>query len=312
MLSITPGTDRKGRPSRAPGGRRFGAPFAVALTVNALVVGVLFRELTRRYEWSDFWSTTPRVTERVTYAEAPRPAAPAGPAQAGRSGGDGIPVGDRSTTAAPRLRAPTTIPDGIPSVPSEGATGTGGGSGPVIGAGGPTEGVRPSFGDGRLWSRPDPLPGPRTPKERVDSVVADLLAPVRDSILAANTRAAGERRPGDWTVKGPGGKWGMDQSAIRLGKISVPNAVLALLSENFQRNLRGNPTEMDYNRRLTQIRSEIELHSQREMNEDEFRTAVKALRQRKDRERAQRLAAQRALQAAEQTQLQDPNGIERP
>jgi hypothetical protein len=109
---------------------------------------------------------------------------------------------------------------------------------------------------------------------------------VRDSMIAANAAAAGQRKPGDWTLKGPGGKWGMDQSAIRLGKISIPNAVLALLSENLQKNLRGNPIQMAEDRRLASIRADLLQHAQREMNEDAFRQAVKDIRARKERERA--------------------------
>ncbi len=101
-------------------------------------------------------------------------------------------------------------------------------------------------------------------------------------------------------MKGPGGKWGMDQSSIHLGKVKVPNAVLALLSESFQRNLRGNPTEINRERSLATIRQEILSRAEREMNEDDFQRAVKAVRARKDRERAARRAARDPGIVAEQ------------
>jgi hypothetical protein len=127
---------------------------------------------------------------------------------------------------------------------------------------------------------------PKSARDRVDSVIADTFGPVRDSIVRAQELAAGQRKPGDWTLNGPGGKWGMDQSSIHLGKVKIPNAVLALLSEQFQRNLRGNPIEMERERRLAQIRQDILDHANREMTEDEFRTAVRRIRERKDKERA--------------------------
>jgi hypothetical protein len=80
---------------------------------------------------------------------------------------------------------------------------------------------------------------------------------VRDSIAAAQEIAAGQRKPGDWTVKGAGGTWGMDPQSIHLGKIKVPTALLGLLTTNLQKNLRSNPNELANERRLAQARQEI-------------------------------------------------------
>jgi hypothetical protein len=187
---------------------------------------------------------------------------------------------------------PSELPPVGPPQPAEQ-----GGTGPVVGRGGPVEGLRPTYTDPRLWTRPGGVAtAPRSAKERIDSVIADKLTPVRDSMVAAAAAAAGQRGPGDWTLNGPGGKWGMDQSNIHLGKVKIPNAVLALLSGNLQKNLRGNPTEMANDRRMSAIRSDLLLHAQREMGEDEFRTAVKQIRERKDRERAARLLARQQQQ----------------
>jgi hypothetical protein len=94
-------------------------------------------------------------------------------------------------------------------------------------------------------------------------------------------------------MKGAGGTWGMDPQSIHLGKIKVPTALLGLLTTNLQKGLRSNPNELANERRLAQARREIMDHSQREMAEDDFRGAVKAIRARKDRERAERLAERR-------------------
>ena len=116
--------------------------------------------------------------------------------------------------------------------------------------------------------------------------------------VAAQALAAGQRKPGDWTVKGPGGKWGIAQRSIHLGKIAVPNALLALLSSKFQENLRGNPTLAAEARRMSDVRRDLMDHAQREIAEDDFRGAVKAIRARKDRERNARLAERRAIAEA--------------
>jgi hypothetical protein len=285
MLTITHGSDPKSGTTRR---RRSGAPLAVSLTVNAVVIALFFRAVTSGVQWSELWrpgASAQVEPERIGFVQLPAPAPP----QEGRDGGDGRPrSATPSRNAAPRAAAPTTVPTTIPPVgPAQAAEA--GGSGDVVGAGGPTEGIRPSYTDPRLWTRPGAVAtAPRTAKERIDSVIADRLTPVRDSIVAAQALAAGQRAPGDWTMKGPGGKWGMDQSNIHLGKVKIPNAVLALLSGNLQKNLRGNPTEMANDRRLAEVRADLLQHASREMSEDEFRKAVKEIRQRKDRERALR------------------------
>ena len=301
MLSLSR-TPRRlaGESPRAARRRRRGA-LAVSLAINAVVLGGFFHAATRGYTWADVFGVERSRevrAERIGFLQLPQ--SPAG-AVAGRSGGDGQPVASRPSRPAPRLRAPAAVPDGIPAPAAPGTPlpgGPTGGSGEVIGEGGPTQGIRPSYGDPRVWARPGaPVVAPRSAgelaKAGADSVIAARIGAARDSLARMQALAAGQRQPGDWTVDGPGGKWGMDNRSIHLGKVSVPNAVLALLSSNFQKNLRGNPTENDYNRRMSAIRADLLLHAQREINEDEFRQAVNDLRKRKDRERAQRLAAQR-------------------
>ncbi|MDF1502784.1 hypothetical protein [Roseisolibacter sp. H3M3-2] len=299
MLHVTPGTDQS--PSRARERRRPGASLAVSLAVNAVVLAGFFRAATAGVDWSELWRpgrSAQVQPERIGFVQLPEPT----PVRAGRDGGDGRP---RSATpsrrAAAPVVAPTEVPSALPAAPAEPAAAEAtGGSGDVVGRGGATEGIRPSYGDPRLWTRPGAVAtAPRSAKERIDSVIADRLTPVRDSIAAAQALAAGQRKPGDWTMKGPGGTWGMDQQNIHLGKVKIPNAVLALLSGNLQKNLRGNPTEMANERRLSDIRADLLQHASREMSEDEFKQAVKAIRQRKDRERAARRAARTVVEGPE-------------
>ncbi len=304
MLSITSGSDQRSGPTRS---RRPGVPLAVSLTVNAVVIAAFFRAVTGGVDWSELWRPGRSAAvrpERIGFVQLPTPAPPT----VGRDGGDGR---QKSATpsrrATPQPAAPTSVPTGIPPV-GDPTPADAGGSGEIVGAGGATEGIRPSYSDPRLWTRPGAVAtAPRTAKERIDSVIADQFTPVRDSILAAQALAAGQRAPGDWTMKGPGGKWGMDQSNIHLGKVKIPNAVLALLSGNLQKNLRGNPTEMMNDRRLAEVRADLLQHASREMSEDAFRQAVKEVRARKDRERAERRKARE-----QQPPIAEASGESRP
>lgn len=298
MLSIRRGTDQDGRLRRW----RPNASLGVSLAVNAVAIVLFFQAATTGYHWMARLGAPERTgrAERIAYVAVPRPAEP------GRAGGDDRPLAPGARAAepgrpVPRPRAPSEVPTGVapvteaPTVAPGGVPGgTGqGGSGPVVGEGGPTAGIRPSFGDPRLWGRPEADRTPLTPKERLDSAIAAHLGPVRDSIVAAQELAARQRKPGDWTKEGPGGKWGMDPNNIHLGKVKIPTAVLGLLSANFQRNLRGNPNELARERQLAAVREDLLMHAQREMSEDQFRDAVKQVRARKDRERAERLASRR-------------------
>ncbi len=304
MESITRGTGGRSA-TEAP--RRARASFLGSVAVNVVVLGLFLRAATVHYGWYDAFRK-PRgevPAERVSFVRLP----PGPTAQAGRSGGDGRPPSaGRPARPARRFVPPTSgaVPPARPEAAPTETAGAGsrpgpGGSGEIVGEGGPTAGMRPTYADPRLWVRPDvAASAPKSAKERVDSVIADRLGPVRDSIAEAQRVAAGQRKPGDWTTKGPGGTWGMDPSNIHLGKIKVPTALLGLLSANLQKNLRSNPNELANERRLAQARQEIMDHARSGMAEDDFRGAVKAIRQRKDRERAARLAERRqAAEAAE-------------
>jgi hypothetical protein len=104
---------------------------------------------------------------------------------------------------------------------------------------------------------------------------------------------------GDWTVDGKGGKYGIEtkdnKTYIRLGKVSIPAAALALLPFNRQ----ANPITGERERRYNAMHAEIQQQAQRAMNYDEFRNAAKAIRERKDRERAAARAAAASTTASD-------------
>ena len=225
----------------------------------------------------------PVEPERISFLALPQTAEPPSP---GRSGGNNRPVTTTRTTPAPALVAPTEVPSTLPPVSPAPAAPTATddeGTGPLIGRGGPTRGVRPSYSDPRIWVPPAAVvTAPKSADARMDSVVASAIEFARDS-MAANSYSPNKFERGDWTVEKNGRRYGIDQSAIRLGKVSIPTALLGLLPLNMQ----GNPIAAQRDREMASMRAEIEFHARRAMNEEEFRRAVKSLRERKERERQQ-------------------------
>jgi len=230
-------------------------------------------------------------TERIGFLRLPKAD---GAPVAGKSGGDNKPV---SKVPPKQLIAPTAIPTTIPDVsPSTAAPEQNEGSGPLVGGGGPTRGIRPTYSDPRLWSPPgDIVEAPKSAKERLDSAIVSIIAPFNDSIAAA----AGERKPGDWTFDHDGKKYGIDQKYIHLGKFSIPTAVLALLPINQSQN----PATYERNKASNQMHADIFWNAQRGMNDADFKKAVKSIRERKEREKAQ---AEKKTRQADQPAAQPP------
>jgi hypothetical protein len=114
-------------------------------------------------------------------------------------------------------------------------------------------------------------------------LIAEGIRPYNDSV----GKAAERRDPTDWTVEKGGYKWGIDRRAIRLGPVSIPTALLALLPLNLQ----GNPITMDRDRAYAAMHRDISWHAQQGINEADFVKAVRSIRERKERERAAALAA---------------------
>lgn len=182
---------------------------------------------------------------------------------------------------APDAAVPATIPPPLDSAPSQAAGGTGSGRG-VDGVGLAT-GMMPQRPDPRIALFPGPVARiPRSIAEDVDSIVSLAIGIYSDSLEMLK----GQRRPGDWSVKGKDGNvWGWDHAGIRLGKFTLPNALLALLPLN----MTSAQSPIDA-RSAAYIRRDILERAQRSISEDEFKAAVKRIRERKDRERAERLA----------------------
>ena len=201
----------------------------------------------------------------------------------GQRGGDGRPI-TRPPIPPPPLIAPLRTPVALPPVSLEPVRRDRGGTGPLVGGGGPLRGIQPSYSDPRLWTRPsDVVIAPTRPKsmaELVDSSIVALVQAYVDSMAGLPV----EREPGDWTFDRGGKTWGIDRQFIRLGDFSIPTALLAMLPLNVQ----GNPTAIDRERKFAQMRADIDWSAQTGAVDVEFKKAVKRIRERYLRERSER------------------------
>ena len=259
--------------------RRPSGSLLLSVAVHTVIAVVL---LNMAFHYDLISLSTPRAplprVERITYvAVSPRGGAVGGgntgaPARAERPNmGLVAPTSVPTTVTAPQPAAGT--PGGV-----DGGTGSGGGVGPATG-------IVPGVADPRLAVDPGQFyPVPKTQAQRTDSAVQAIIFAYNDSVA----KASGGRAPGDWTFEKGGGKWGMDGSKIYLGKFAIPSAVLAALPLRIQ----GNPGESLNNRLVGTHRGEIAQHAASQYHDVEFKDAVKRIRERKDRERRERLVAE--------------------
>ncbi|HVE77484.1 MAG TPA: hypothetical protein VNA89_01415 [Gemmatimonadaceae bacterium] len=267
------------RAATEPKRRRIDGTWLVSIVVHVVAIVGLWSILRLPYPLSRYFRDQERAefpVERIGFIRLPVAEVP----QPGERGGDDRPArADRPEATSAPIVAPVETPTAVPPTPAAPvAPVEEAGTGPAIGGGGPTRGVRPTFADPRVWGAPGPLVvAPKTPDERLDSVIVSSLQSTLDSIALAQ-RA---RKPGDWTVERDGKKYGWDEKGIRLGSFTLPQAVLALLPLNVQANPRLN----DPTHRTAAMREDLLRGAQTALNEQEFKNRVRAIRQRKDRER---------------------------
>lgn len=218
------------------------------------------------------------AVEQITYVAV----APSG----GAAGGSTAGVPARATVPARGLVAPAQVSTVITPAPAT-VGGTPGGvlGGRGVGGGiGPATGIVPADPDPRLSADAHQFfPVPKSHFQRVDSAVHAMIYAYNDSVAKAAVLAG--RAPGDWTFEKGGKKWGIDGNKIYLGKFAIPSAVLAALPLRIQ----GNPGETIADRLVTTRRGEVVEHAQSQYHDDEFKSAVKRIRERKDKERRERL-----------------------
>lgn len=249
--------------------------FSIAIHVGVAIalVNIVFH-----YDFSQV--AEPRIpppqAEHVTYVSV----GPAG----GVVGGSGATAPAKASEPARGLVAPMTVPTTVPVAASSAGTPGGVVGGTGIGGGvGPTTGIVPGERDPRLVADARQFfPVPKTRAQRADSAVHAIIFAYNDSVEKA--AAAAGKAPGDWTFEKGGKKWGVDGSKIYLGKFAIPSAVLAALPLRIQ----GNPGERLNDRLITTHRGEVLEHAQAAFHDDEFKDAVKRIRERKDKEHRER------------------------
>lgn len=258
------------------GKNRWSGVLSVALHIVAVLV--LLRLTVVPGDWMDALLRVdqPAPVERIGFLQLPRGEPPR---EQPRRGGDDRPVAP-GPTPVPVPVAPVVVPPSLPAAPTTVRPPVAeGGTGPLVGGGGDTQGVRPSFTDPRLWAPTAPVvTAPLSGTLKLDSAIAPIFRELADSMRAA---AAAGRDPADWTFNLGGRRYGMDRQYIRLGPVSIPTAALAFLPLNVQ----GNPTALDRDRKLAQMRDEIVAQAMRAARDEDFQKAVQALRERKQRER---------------------------
>ncbi|MEO6526443.1 MAG: hypothetical protein ABIP93_07455 [Gemmatimonadaceae bacterium] len=188
----------------------------------------------------------------------------------------------RTIVAPPRI--PATVARPAPAPPAAGTPGGAAGGTGAGGGRGVTTGIVPSDADPRLAVDAKFFyPASKTHGQRVDSAVKASIGAYNDSVARAYASAG--KQPGDWTFKDDNGrKWGVDGNKIYLGKFAIPSAVLAALPIRIQ----GNPGEGLSDRLAPSRRADVALHAQSQLHDQEFKTAVKRIRERKERERREK------------------------
>jgi hypothetical protein len=251
------------------------------------------------YEFHNWLFPTPpkeKPAEQISYVALPSSGNAAGNATRG-----GRPAA--TPLRAPPIVAPRTVPTAVPRAApgAQPAQPTGGAGGEGQGGKGLREGITPSFEDPRVWLPPgDVQETPKSPAARLDSALASTLRTHQDSMNAI--AATQGREPGDWTFEKGGKKWGMDRNKIYIGDHSIPTAILALLPLNSG----SNPIKNRQERALNAQRLEIQEQAQRAMNEEEFREAVKKIRERKEREHEAEQARKKAAEQAPKSAAERP------
>jgi hypothetical protein len=255
---------------------------AASVSIHIVAIAILLRVAIVPLGWID-GTHPPRPVE--THVDYVRTAADSGSRR--KAGGDNRRVTNH--VAPTPLVTPTVIPSTLPPEPAKSATPAApaapadGGTGAMIDGGGPTRGVTPQFIDPRLWAPTDAAPiRAKTSTERLDSAIATRVHHLEDSLTALGP----QRAAGDWTVKGKDGKqYGIDQKYIHLGSFSIPTALLALLPLNVQ----GNPSTYESAKRIGAMRAEILDQEARSARDEDFNAAVRELRSRMQKERAEKV-----------------------
>lgn len=144
--------------------------------------------------------------------------------------------------------------------------------------------IGPGLARGRLWVRPLPLPPrelarrlTRSHEELVDSAVTAVIQSFLDSV--AMDPASKHAALPSWTTTIAGTKFGLDSKFLYIAGLRIPAAVLALLP------LPSAGNESRAFDRSGQMYDDLRRAAQRAATLDEFKQAIREIRERKDSER---------------------------
>lgn len=194
--------------------------------------------------------------------------APAPPPPARR----GLPLVFRAgaAKATPSAEPPVPIGDDSAGVPN-GAPGGRGRLGRLLA-------LSPRTGDSRLWVRPMIIPEGGGRPISLDSAVRSRLLAIADSLQ--RNPMYDPMRPPSWTFTRDGKTYGLDAQGMHFGSFTIPTAVLAFLPLP-----QGNIDQARANAALMAMRADLLRAAARAEAEEDFRRAVRDIRERKDRER---------------------------
>lgn len=143
------------------------------------------------------------------------------------------------------------------------------------------EDYTPQFGDGVPWVEPQTGGQQRSRPMRLAAAVAMRMRELADSMEKHPLPDANANpyvsRP--WTFKVGGKTYGIDSRGLHLGDITIPTAVLAFLSLP-----QGNIDQARANQAYMAMRADILRAAARAQTEEDFREAVRELRDRKEKE----------------------------
>ncbi len=142
-------------------------------------------------------------------------------------------------------------------------------------------GLQPRYGTGLLWVRPMIAPpreiasllSGKTGKELTDSLVTAMVQSYLDAM--AKEQAENPSALPSWTTRIGGKTVGLDSRWIYLGPLKIPTMLLALLPIRVQ----GNPTQAEFNAKLQVMRADLMDAGRRAATYDDFKQAMKDLRQ---------------------------------